>query len=215
MPDPLSSPGRPAVQATSPVVRPAWVEIDRSRLHRNLELIRANCPAGVQFLSVVKDNAYGHGAVEVAKAAMRHGAAALGVYTVVEALELRRAGLRDTVLLFGERESAEAPICVHEKIRCVVTDAAMARELAAAARAQGGMARVHVKVNTGMNRFGADWQQAVELVSDIARLPGLRVEGVMSHFAMSDELDKSFAQEQFIRFQHVLDRKSTRLNSSH
>src|SRR5512146_1014208 len=93
-------------------LRPAWVEIDLGRLRRNLQLIRNELPPGVKLLAVVKDEAYGHGALDVARIAIEEGATFLGVSTLEDAMALRDAGIRARILLLGERQESELPWCV-------------------------------------------------------------------------------------------------------
>ena len=93
-------------------LRPAWVEIDLARLRQNLRLIRGDLPAAVKLLAVVKDEAYGHGALEVAQIALEEGAAGFGLSTLEEAMTLRDAGIKAPLLLLGERQEAELPWCV-------------------------------------------------------------------------------------------------------
>ena len=184
--------------------RPAWVEIDRQRLRRNFDIIFRDKPAGLKVLSVVKDQAYGHGAVAVARAAIEAGASFLGVVTLDEAIELRENGIEAPILLFGERMPEELPVCVQYRLTCCVNDRATAEELAGLVRQQNRAVPVHVEIDTGMSRYGIRWERAAAVVRDIAATPGLVVEGIMSHFAQSDESDKSYAMLQLERFRHVL-----------
>ena len=185
--------------------RPAWIEIDLARLRRNFEIIFADKPARVALLSVVKDQAYGHGAATVARAALNAGASYLGVATLGEALELRQADVRTPILIFGERPPDQYEECVRQHFTCFVNSESAARDLARVARRVGKEAPVHVEVDTGLSRYGIRWERALGVISAVAGTPGLRLEGVMSHFAMSDEEDKSFALLQLDRFRQVLD----------
>ncbi len=184
--------------------RPAWVEIDVRQLRRNFEIIFADKPKHVALLSVVKDQAYGHGAVTVAKEALKAGAVYLGVATLGESVELREAGVRARILVFGERPPNQIPDCVALGLTCFVNSVAAATDFARVARQQGREATVHVEVDTGLSRYGVRWEKAPDVIEAVAQTPGLRLEGVMSHFAMSDEEDKSFALLQLQRFQSVL-----------
>jgi len=184
--------------------RPAWIEIDLGRLRANLRLIRHQLPRTVKWLAVVKDDAYGHGALEVARLALEAGAWGLGVGTLEEAMALREAGLTAPILLFGERPEAELEWCVANDLTVCVNGA---HSLDALARAAAGFERrapVHVKINTGMSRYGVRWDEAAPLFERILAEKSLRLDGVMTHFAQSDEADKSFANLQFDRFGEVL-----------
>jgi alanine racemase len=184
--------------------RPAWIEIDLARLRRNYEVINRDKPKGLKILSVVKDDAYGHGALAVARTALAAGAAFLGLVTLEEAVRLREHGVRARILLFGERQETELPWCIEHDLTVCVNHRRMAEKLARLAARAGKRVPVHLKINTGMNRYGVRWSEALPLVDTISNLDSLELEGVMSHFSMSDELDKTFALEQLARFSEVL-----------
>lgn len=183
--------------------RPAWVEIDLDRLRRNFQIIREDMPPGLQFLAVVKDEAYGHGMVAVARAAIEAGARYLGVVTLDEAATLRENGIEADILLFGERHPAEYAALHHYRLTPCINDPVAASEYVRT-RTSDTPARVHVEMDTGLSRYGVRWSRAVDAIVEMARIPGLVIEGIMSHFAMSDELDKSYALLQIERFQQVL-----------
>jgi len=185
-------------------LRPAWVEIDLGRLRRNLQLIRRDLPRPVSLLAVVKDEAYGHGALDVARVALEEGAAGFGLSTLEEAMALREAGISAPLLLLGERQEAELPWCVEHDLTVCVNEPHTARQLARAATAAGRRVPVHAKINTGMSRYGARWDEALPLLELIQSEKSLALEGVMTHFAQSDEADKSFALLQISRFDEVM-----------
>src|ERR1044071_6165552 len=185
-------------------LRPAWVEIDLGRLRRNLQLIRRDLPRRVKLLAVVKDEAYGHGALDIARIALEEGAYALGLSTLEEAVTLREAGITAPLLLLGERQEAELPWCVEHHLTVCLNELNTARKLARAAAACGKRVPVHVKINTGMSRYGVRWDEALPLIEMICSEKSLLLEGVMSHFAQSDELDKTFANLQISRFDKVM-----------
>jgi alanine racemase len=184
--------------------RPAWVEIDLGQLRRNFALINQDKPAGLALLSVVKDNAYGHGAEGVAREAVAAGAVMLGVNTLQEGIALRNAGLTIPILVVGERHPDELPFCIQHGLTVSVGDLRIARLLDRLAQEARCCVPVHLKVDTGMSRFGIRWDTAADAATEIRRLPGLVLEGMMSHFAMSDEADKAFALQQLSRFEQVL-----------
>src|SRR5262245_29301674 len=190
----------------SPIARrPAWVEIDLRRLQRNLELIFADKPRHVQLLSVVKDEGYGHGAYPVAKLALRTGATFLAFSTVEEAMCLRERDPRARILMLGDRPSAEFPWCVAHELTCCLSEPQSATALGLLAARAGKRVPVHIKINTGMNRYGVPWDKAAELAELITSIKSLHLEGVLSHFAQSDEADKTFANLQLDRFNRAFD----------
>jgi alanine racemase len=185
-------------------LRPAWVEIDLARLRNNLRLIRRDLPRHVQLLAVVKDEAYGHGALDVARIALEEGAWGFGLSTLEEAMNLRDAGITAPLLLLGERQEAELSWCVEHNLTVCVNEPHAVRTLARLAAKAGRRVPVHLKVQTGMSRYGVRWDEALPLVEQIMAEKSLSLEGVMTHFAQSDETEKTFANLQFCRFQEVL-----------
>ncbi|MFQ5628569.1 MAG: alanine racemase [bacterium] len=184
--------------------RPAWVEIDLAQLSRNFQIINRDKPEKLKILSVVKDNAYGHGAIEVARVALSSGAVYLATATVDEALELRESGISAPILIFGERTEAELADCIANDLMPCVNHPAQAKVFSRYAKAANKTAPVHLEIDTGMSRYGVRWTKAMQAIAEIAASKNLILEGVMSHFAMSDEVDKTFALLQLQRFQHVL-----------
>ena len=195
-----------AVNVPASANRSAWVEINVAQLRENFRLIREDLPPHVSLAPVVKDNAYGHGALTVARTAVEVGARFLAVNTLEEADELRRAGFRTPLLLLGERHPDELPACVAHGWRVCVGELAIARELSRLATEAGRTVPVHLKLDIGMGRFGLRWDELAAALPELLRLPHLDWEGVASHFAMSDEADKTFALRQLERFQAALQR---------
>jgi alanine racemase len=185
-------------------LRPAWAEIDLARLRRNLQIVRRDLPPSVELLAVVKDDAYGHGALDVARVALAEGATFLGVSTLEEAMVLRESGVKGRVLLLGERQEAELPWCVSYDLTVCVNEANTVCHLARTAAGFGKRVPVHLKIDTGMSRYGVRWDEALPLIERIVAEPALELEGVMTHFAQSDEADKTFARLQQARFNEVV-----------
>ena len=184
--------------------RPAWVEIDLNQLRRNFEIINREKPASLKIASVVKDDAYGHGAVQTARIALKYGACCLATVTLNEALELRKSNIRAPILLLGERMNKELAACIEFDLSPCISDPAKANLLAQLATKANKQINVHVEIDTGMSRYGARWSESLSTINAIANMDGIVLEGVMSHFAMSDETDKSFALLQLERFEQVL-----------
>jgi alanine racemase len=178
---------------------PCWAEVDLSAIEHNVAHIRRLVGPKVRFMAVVKADAYGHGAVPVARAALRAGAEFLGVAIVAEAVQLREAGITSPILVLGPCLPEEAAAVVAHGLTQTVCDEALPERLSRAAQTAGREVAIHVKVDTGMGRLGVACARAVEYVERIASLRGLRVEGVFSHFATADEEDLGFAQVQLAR----------------
>jgi alanine racemase len=156
------------------------------------------------MMAIVKDEAYGHGALDVARIALEEGAWGFGLSTLEEAMALREAGIAAPLLLLGERQEAELSWCVEHDLTVCLNEANTARALARAAAARGKRVPVHVKINTGMSRYGVRWDEALPLIEQICEEKFLLLDGVMTHFAQSDETDKTFANLQVSRFEEVL-----------
>jgi alanine racemase len=190
MPELLSSPG--------------WVEIDLRQYAENLRLISGALAPSVGLAVVLKDDAYGHGAVELARIAENLGARFLVVATLAEALELRAAGLSARILILGERHPLELDACLAHDFSFTSGMVESLREINARASALRKKARVHLKIDTGMSRYGLRWSKLADFNSEKKQFDSIQIEGVLSHFAMSDELDKSFAMLQLDHFHEAL-----------
>ena len=192
----------------STVCRPrsAWVQVDLDQLARNWEILRREVPASVSLMFVAKDNAYGLGAVEAARVALEGHANSLAVFTLGEAQELRDAGITAPILLLGERLADEVPHVLELDLEPCVGSIEMAEAFSHAGRTRGRPVPIHLKVNTGMNRFGFSWRNVDSWGPILKTLPALEFRGALSHFAQSDELDKGFARTQSQRFEGVLER---------
>lgn len=208
---PAGGPVESAVLA--PVARPprsAWVEINLSHLRGNFAVIRHDKPRDLQILSVVKDDGYGHGGLQVASAALSAGAVFLAVSTVEEAVKLREQGIKSPMLLLGDRQESELPWCLTYNLTCCVSEPHSVRVLAQLAEGAGKRLPVHLKINTGMNRYGVRWNEAAALAERITATRSLVLEGALSHFAQSDEADKTFALCQLARYQSAVNSISER-----
>lgn len=184
--------------------RPTWIEVDHSAIANNVRKLKRRLAPFTRLMGVVKANAYGHGAVETAKTIVRSGADALAVATYIEAEELRRGGVDAPLLVLGYTPVWQAAEAAKQNITLTLFDAEVASGYAEAAAQAGLPLTVHVKVNTGMNRLGVEPDRAVELFEALSALPTLTVEGIFTHFATSDEMDKREAYTQFARFGEVL-----------
>ena len=186
-----------------------WTEIDLSNLEHNYRALRAMLPQGCRFLGVVKADAYGHGAVQVARRLETLGAEYLAVACLDEALELRQAGITTPILILGYTPTDRAEALLDNGITQTVYDVEMARALSNAAAAAGKTLKIHVKADTGMSRLGwlcggEDQSAAVEAIAQVCALPGLEAEGIYTHFANADG-DEDYTMLQFTRFLDLLE----------
>lgn len=205
--------------------RPAWIEVDMGILRQNFRAIRALVPAGIKLAAVVKANAYGHGAVPVAKALLAEGADRLAVATLGEALELRAAGVTADIMLLGYTGEPGLELAVAQDLILPVYSYEMGAALSRAAVKLGRRVRVQLVADTGMGRIG--WQtgghgetNSEELAASVAEavavaaLPGLEPDGLFSHFAAADEQDLTYAEAQlaaYLRFTEALAEAGVRL----
>lgn len=181
--------------------RAVWAEIDLAAVQHNIREIKKCIHGGARLCAVVKADAYGHGAMAVARKAVEEGASYLAVAMLSEALELRRAGFTEPILILGATPMEESGMLVDHEITQTVFTLEAAEALSREAVRRKSVARVHLKVDTGMSRIGVRPELAGELAKQISMLPGIELEGMFSHFALSDSRDKSYAKEQLHRFQ--------------
>ena len=185
--------------------RGVWAEIDLSALRHNISVIRNHIAKGARFCAVVKADAYGHGAVAVAREAVAMGADYLAVAVLSEAENLRRAGFTTPILVLGATQIEEADSVVDFGVTQAVFSRDVAAAISAAAQRRRRRAKVHLAVDTGMGRIGVRPEDAGALAAFIAGLPNIELEGMFSHFALADATDKTVANEQFGRFQAAMD----------
>ncbi len=164
----------------------AWAEIDLDALAKNLGVIRRLVGPSVAILLVAKADAYGHGAVPVAHHALRAGAEAIGVTTCSEALELRRAGVRARIVVLGPVLGDEALPAMRQGIELAVSSVELFRSLERTARRAALPARIHLKLDTGMNRLGASSEETLALLEELRSTPFLVLAGLMTHVAATD-----------------------------
>jgi alanine racemase len=184
--------------------RPIAARIDRAALRANLACVRARAP-GRRVLAVVKADAYGHGAVDVARTLAEAGVEGLAVLTVAEAAELRAAGLSLPILVMaGVHDAGEAREALSLRLEPVIHHAGGLELASKAAAAAGAVWPVQVELDTGMRRMGAPPGQAVALLSAVAAGPSVRLAGVFTHLARADEPDLGPAREQLALFARIL-----------
>lgn len=186
----------------------AWVEINLSALAHNVRSLKALLPAGTDLMSVVKADAYGHGAVMVAKTALSAGATWLGVATVPEGIELRQAGLDAPILVMGAvNDPEEISAIARWKLQPTIVNPKQALVFSETLAADGANSKeapaaipVHLKLDTGMSRLGFSWKQAVDLAKFVQQLPHLQTVSVYSHLATADSPNPEVMLLQHERF---------------
>ncbi|WP_235910851.1 alanine racemase [Heliobacterium mobile] len=186
--------------------RPAWSEINLKAFVHNLRVLRQVTRRESKFLAVIKADAYGHGALPLARAAVQEGVDGFVVAILDEGIHLRQGGIDVPILILGYTPPAACEQVVQYDLSQTVYSLPVAEALSQAARRLGKKARVHLKVETGMGRVGFYGEEAIRNMLAVARLPGIEVEGIFSHFATADEKDKSFAQRQLEQFLETVER---------
>ena len=186
------------------VTERVWAEIDLDAIGQNLRYAQARVGASVGVMAVVKANAYGHGAVEIAREAEREGANALGVATPAEAIELRCSGIELPIVVIGSCLESEIEASIEHGISLSLSPGEVFWPIVEAARKLGRRAHVHLLADTGMSRDGLSPDAAIELAEHVADTPDVHLEGTYSHLATSTEPDKSFCHEQLGRFNGVI-----------
>lgn len=190
---------------TTPLLYPTHAEIDLGAIHHNLRAVRDRVGAQRQVLVAVKADAYGHGAVTVARLVERTGSADwLGVATVPEGCALRDAGVTLPILKFSHALGDEVATAIAADVTLTVVDRTTAVHVAEAGRALGRRPEVHLKIDTGMRRIGVEPDQAVDAVADLDRSGRLRVTGVFTHLAAADHPSQdAFTAHQIAAFTHA------------
>jgi serine/alanine racemase len=181
----------------------AWREIDAAALACNAAVLQAALPEGCALMAVLKADAYGHGAIPAARCLRKAGVRAFAVACLSEGIALRRAGIRGTILILGWTPPEDARQLRRWHLTQTVADAAHGRALSA----QKQRLHVHLALDTGMNRLGVSAGDR-EAIAELYRLPGLRIDGVFSHLAVSDSLDPEsevYTAQQLQRFYQTID----------
>ena len=180
--------------------RPTVAEIDFGSLEFNYRQLQKRIPEGVNLLAVVKADAYGHGAVPISRKLEKFGVAYLGVAISDEGVELRKGGVKAPILILGGIYKESLDQVLEYNLTPVVFREDSLEMLAKAANRRQKKARVHVKVDTGMGRLGVPLNLWPAFLRGLKRFPGIEIEGILSHFSMTDE-DETFTTHQWGEFQ--------------
>ncbi|MBZ0293856.1 MAG: alanine racemase, partial [Anaerolineae bacterium] len=180
-----------------------WIEVDQAAIAHNVRLLKEMVGDDVTIMAVVKADGYGHGAVSTSITALANGAGALAVASLDEALELRNAGIEAPVLVLSYTPVAAARQAVRRKISLTVYDLDLAHLYNQVARSEGQPLTVHVKIDTGMGRMGVLANEAVPLFRHLLNMAYLNIEGIFTHFSMSDE-DPEYTAQQLRTFKTVV-----------
>ncbi|NEO90310.1 MAG: alanine racemase, partial [Moorea sp. SIO3G5] len=183
----------------------AWAEIDQVALHHNLRQIQQLLRHPTQLMAVVKADAYGHGALTVARTAIEAGAGGLCVATVSEGIQLRQGGIKATILLLGATNTPEQVKAIaHWQLEPTLCNPQQALVFSETLSGLNQTLPVHLKLDTGMSRLGMPWQDAIEFVRLVQQLPNLEIASVYSHLATADSPDPTVMRQQHQRFKNAI-----------
>ncbi len=182
-----------------------WAEVSLENIRHNFQTIKKNIPNGCKFLGVVKADAYGHGAFEVAKTLEENGADYLAVSCLDEAVELREKGISMPILILGHTPYRYVKVLIECDLTQTIANLAKAKEYSEEASKLGKELKVHIKLDTGMSRLGFRivgdyYSDGLDHIEESCKLPFINPEGIYTHFAVSDELgaeNEAYTREQF------------------
>jgi len=178
-----------------------WVEINLANITHNIGQIRKLVGNEVEIMSIVKANAYGHGAVEVAKTILKAGGNRLGVASLAEGIELREAGINLPILILSPLDINEVKKAIDNQITLTISSLTNLKDLINL----GQPAKIHLKIDTGMGRLGIQGEEIDNLIHLLQTKPtNLEIEGIMSHLAQADAENTSYTYQQFHKFQEVI-----------
>ncbi len=188
--------------------RDAWVEINISNLENNIREIKKNVPQGIKLLGVVKADAYGHGAVMLAPTILASGIDMLGVASIDEGVDLRQAGINCDILVLGAVPVWAVESAVKSDISISIFSEGHIQACEQAYKRTGIKPKVHVKLDTGMNRIGVRADVAIDFIKKVQNCDFLEFQGIFTHLAAAEELDK--AKEQIAKWNSVIDNIDTK-----
>jgi alanine racemase len=199
-------------------LRPVWAEIDLDKLAHNMREIRRVAKSEI-IIAVVKADAYGHGAIDVAPVLLENGANRLAVAIISEAVELRRSGIECPIMILGFTPPNLIDNILNYDIEQAVYSFEFAKELSKMAQKENKTARVHIVLDTGMGRIGyLPCDESAQEIYNIYNLPNIIIEGMFCHFSSSDEYDKTYTYEQvkkYNEFYEKLKEKKVNINMRH
>ncbi len=184
--------------------RETVIEVDLDAIHHNIQQFKKYLPNHTMIMVAVKANAYGHGAVPVAKAALEAGADALAVAFIDEGIELRTAGLTAPILVLGYTPADAIPDALEANLSLTVYDLESLKMINQVAKERGIPAKIHVKVDTGMGRIGLLPEAVPNFLQNVMKMEYVELQGMFTHLATADERDKIYMNEQLARWEKVL-----------
>ncbi|MBE6104864.1 alanine racemase [Anaerovibrio lipolyticus] len=186
-------------------MRAVWAEVDLNALESNIKNIKSCINGNTKWCAVVKADAYGHGALAVARKCVEMGASYLAVAVLSEAVALRKAGFTTPIIILGASPIDTSGMLVDYDITQAVFEFEQAEAISRQAVLRNKTAKIHLKIDTGMHRIGIKPDEAGEMAKKIADLPGIKLEGMFSHFALADNEDKTYSYKQLDSFKRAIE----------
>ncbi|HBY56551.1 MAG TPA: alanine racemase [Candidatus Atribacteria bacterium] len=183
---------------------PTWVEINLDAIAKNVRNIKKLIGEKKELMAVVKGNAYGHDVLEVSSVVLDNGANRLAVARLEEGILLREAGITVPILVLGLTLKEQAELLVLYDITPAVSEYEMLEKLSKSAIKMNKIAKIHLKVDTGMGRIGIFPQEVLGFIKKVKSLKNVEIEGIFTHFSVADEKDKAYTENQFKKFNKVL-----------
>ncbi len=184
--------------------RPTRAVISIDNLRNNFNVVKTFTGREVKVMGIIKANAYGHGMPEVANELIKLGVDYFGVAFLEEGIFLRENGINIPILVMGGINVEQIPDFIKYDIDITTSSIDKTRAISLTAKELGQTAKVHIKIDTGMERLGVHWYNAEKFIEDTYNSPNIAVEGIFSHFAKSDN-DREFTELQIGRFDKILD----------
>jgi alanine racemase len=185
--------------------RPVWVEINLDNLAHNIKEVKKNIKQDTMVTAVVKANGYGHGSVEIARTFLENGADRLAVAILTEAIELRKSNITEPILVLGYTPPVQYHKVLEYDLIQTIYNYEEAKILSKKATEESKTVKIHLKIDSGMGRLGfLPTDEAIEDIINISKLPNIFVEGIYTHFAKADEIDKSHVNGQFEKYTNLV-----------
>ncbi len=186
-----------------------YIKVNLDNLVHNFKVLK-NKAGSSKFMAVVKADAYGHGAEFVSKTLENEGCEYFAVATVDEGVELRNAGINSNIIVLGYGDTKSHEECVNRNITISISDMANVINLNKVAKELDKVAKIHIKLDTGMSRYGFDYRIAHENIIEISKLKNIYIEGIYTHFAAADEPNSDYTVKQFNNYMYTI----TKLNEA-
>ena len=188
------------------LTRPVWVEVNLDNIKFNINQVKKNIPEDTLIMAVVKADAYGHGVLQIAQAAVEAGSDRLAVALPEEGRQLRKADFKLPIQILGEVLPEQVSLLVDWNLIPTISKLETLKKIDQLAAEKGIVKKVHVKVDTGMGRIGVFPDNAIQFIKNVKSFENIEVEGLMTHFAKADEEDKEYTYDQWEKFQMVIDK---------